>query len=101
MIPTARGTSYADRNYSQGNTLTNSGVLAVATHAMSVGALPLDPNGIYMIYGDVNTTNSGMCTSFCGWHTYGTVNGVAVKFAFIGNSGRCACSATAVRVAAR
>ena len=61
------GASAFDSAYSQGTTLTNAGVLAVATHAIGTGALPLDANGIYLILGDVSTTNSGMCTSFCGW----------------------------------
>ena len=56
---------------------------------MTVGALPLDANGVYLVYGDVATAISGMCTSYCGWHTYGGVSGTTVKFGFIGNSGRC------------
>ena len=26
-----------------------------------------------IVYGDVNTAISGLCTSWCGWHTYGSI----------------------------
>jgi Phosphate-induced protein 1 conserved region len=37
---------------------------------------------------DVKET-SGFCSQYCGWHTYGTMNGVYVKFAFIGDPAAC------------
>ena len=42
---------------------------------------------------DVNET-SGFCTAYCGWHTYGTIAGSNIKYAFVGDAGRCpyACS---------
>ena len=38
-----------------------------------------------------------MVAQYCGWHWYGTANNVQAKYAFIGNSARCAsaCSAQA------
>ena len=46
---------------------------------------------------DVNET-SGFCTSYCGWHTHGTINGADIKYAFIGNPDRCpsACEAQTI-----
>ena len=62
-----------DTARSQGTTLTNAGVQAVAANAINTGTQPLDVNGIYIVLADSATTNSGLCTSFCGWHTNGVV----------------------------
>src|SRR5262249_55163418 len=29
------------------------------------------------------------CTAYCGWHTYGTISGTDIKYAFVGNSNAC------------
>jgi hypothetical protein len=39
------------------------------------------PNGYYAVYVDTPRRNSG----YCAWHSYGTVNGVGVQFAFFYN----------------
>ena len=31
-----------------------------------------------------DVSQNGFCTSYCGWHTYGTISGVAYKYAWIG-----------------
>src|SRR5437879_3072389 len=53
-------------------------------------------NGIYFVLtsADVNET-SGFCTRYCGWHTYGFLNGANIKYSVVGNSDRCpsACAA--------
>ncbi len=83
-------------NYSQGTSLSDSGVAAVVGSAISSGRLPADSNGVYFVLtsADVNET-SGFCTQYCGWHTYGTLGSTYVKFSFVGNPARCpsACSA--------
>ena len=84
-------------NYSQGTALSDAGVQAVVSAAISSGALGKpDPNGVYFVLtsADVNET-SGFCTQYCGWHTNGTISGTDIKYAFIGNPDRCpsACSA--------
>jgi phosphate-induced protein 1 len=85
--------------YSQGTALGDSGVQAVVSSAISSGRLPKDTNAVYFVLtsADVNET-SGFCTQYCGWHTYGTISGSNVKYAFIGNPDRCpsACEAQAV-----
>jgi hypothetical protein len=48
-------------------------------------------NAIYFVLtsSDVNAS-SGFCTQYCGWHTKGTIGGVAnVKYSFVGNANRC------------
>jgi hypothetical protein len=83
-------------NYSQGTALSDNGVAAVVSSALTSGRLPIDSNGVYFVLtsADVNET-SGFCTQYCGWHTYGTLGSSNIKFAFIGNPARCpsACSA--------
>jgi hypothetical protein len=83
-------------NYSHGASLSDSGVQSVVANALSSGALPHDSNGVYFVLtsSDVNET-SGFCTQYCGWHTHGTISGLDIKYAFIGNPDRCpsACAA--------
>jgi Phosphate-induced protein 1 conserved region len=58
-----------------------------------------DPNAIYLVLSssDIDET-SGFLTQYCGWHTYSTVSGVAMKYGFIGNPSRnlAACAAQTV-----
>ena len=83
-------------NYSQGTTLSDAGVFAVASKAITSGKLPLDTNGVYFVLTSPDVKeSSGFTTQYCGWHSYGTVNGSPIKFAFIGdaatqNIGACA-----------
>jgi plastocyanin len=82
-------------NYSQGKSLTDNMVFSVVSSAISSGKLPLDPNGIYFVFSsaDVDET-SGFCTQYCGWHSSASLNGVDVKFSFIGNPDRCPSACT-------
>ncbi|HSC22974.1 MAG TPA: hypothetical protein VLG08_04635 [Casimicrobiaceae bacterium] len=77
-------------SYSHGTTLTDSGVQAVVSTAITSGALPLDSNGVYFVLtsSDVNES-SGFCTQYCGWHTHATIGTSDIKFAFVGNPDRC------------
>ena len=88
--------SSTNDSYSQGTALSDSGVQAVVSSAISSGRLPKDTNAVYFVLtsSDVNET-SGFCTQYCGWHTHGTISGSDIKFAFIGNPDRCpsACEA--------
>jgi hypothetical protein len=87
--------SASDSNYSQGKSLSDAGVQAVVANALRNG-LSYDSNGVYFVLtsSDVNET-SGFCTQYCGWHTHGTISGLDIKYAFIGNPDRCpsACEA--------
>ncbi len=77
-------------NYSQGTSLTDTGVFNVVSSAITSGRLPKDGNAVYFVLtsSDVNET-SGFCSSYCGWHTYGTVTGTTVQYSFVGNPDRC------------
>jgi hypothetical protein len=74
--------------YSQGSkSLTDSAINAIVAKAITSGALPSDTNGLYMVLTSVDVSKSGFLTSYCGWHTNGTINGADIKYAFIGNPG--------------
>ncbi len=77
-------------NYSQGTNLSDTGVFNVVNSAITSGRLPKNTSGIYFVLTsqDVNET-SGFCTSYCGWHTYGTVSGSTIKYSFVGDAARC------------
>ncbi|MFL6351529.1 MAG: hypothetical protein ACJ74Z_06735 [Bryobacteraceae bacterium] len=86
-------------SYSQGKgvPLSDSGVQAVVTRGISSsGGLPKDTNGVYFVLTSSDVAeSSGFCSQYCGWHTYGTISGSNIKYAFVGNAYRClsACAA--------
>jgi hypothetical protein len=77
-------------NYSHGTALSDAGVQAVVSGAITAGKLPKDTNAVYFVLtsADVNET-SGFCTQYCGWHASGTIGGSDIKYAFVGNPDRC------------
>jgi len=81
--------------FSAGTTLsTNDGSLqGVVARAINSGRLPLNPNAIYFVLttSEVNVTTgtAAFCTQFCGFHNHTTINGVDIKYAFVGNPDRC------------
>jgi phosphate-induced protein 1 len=78
-----------------GNSLTDAQIKQVVSDAIA-GGLPKSTNAVYFVLtaSDVNAS-SGFCTQYCGWHTHGSINGVDIKYSFIGNAARCpsACAA--------
>ncbi len=76
--------------YSYGTSLSDATVGSVVANAIGNRALPRDTNGIYFVLtsSDVSET-SGFCTQYCGWHNHATIDGVDIKYAFVGNSDRC------------
>jgi hypothetical protein len=78
-------------NYSQTSLLSETGVRNVISSAMSRGAVPVDPNGVYFVLssGDVNeidSTHGEFCVDFCGFHGHATLFGNDIKYAFVGNA---------------
>lgn len=83
------GGSDTDTN-SQGAKLTDRKVAAIVSDAITSGRLPKDSNGIYFVLTSSDVSeNSGFCNRYCGWHTYGTLSGTNIKYAFVGNANRC------------
>jgi hypothetical protein len=91
----AYGGSITD-DYSQGSSLSDDAVRTIVTVAITggdphqSGTLPLDPNGIYFVLTSADVVEtSGFCSLYCGFHQYGNVNGIDVKYAFVGNPDQC------------
>ncbi len=83
-------------SYSLGTKLSDANIQTIVTNAISSGALPKDLNGAYFVLTSADVAeSSGFCTTYCGWHTYGTIAGTNIKYAFVGNAARCpsACEA--------
>lgn len=70
-----------------GTSLSDSDIGSIVSNSLTTGALPTDANGVYLVLTapGVNET-SGFLTQYCGWHTYGYLNVLAVKYAFVGDA---------------
>src|SRR5690349_13426573 len=82
--------------YSLGTTLRDADIQTIVASAISSGRLSNDSNGAYFVLTSKDVAeSSGFCTTYCGWHTYGTIVGTNMKYAFVGNADRCpsACEA--------
>lgn len=76
--------------YSQGSILTDRKVASIVSNAINTGKFPKDSNGIYFVLSSSDVSeSSGFCSRYCGWHTYGTLTGTNIKYAFVGNANRC------------
>lgn len=77
-----------DDSYSVGATnLSDANINTVVSSAISGGKLPVDTNGVYFVLTSQDVTKSGFLTSYCGWHTYGTIAGANIKYSFVGDPG--------------
>ena len=105
-VSSAVQSEYTD-SYSQGEKLTDSGVLKVVEHAIAngLGAFggvnTAHADAVYLVLTSSDVAeSSGFCSKYCGWHTYTTYYGAItpVKYAFVGNANRClsACAAQTI-----
>lgn len=79
-----------------GTSLTDAEIQSIVRDALVSGRLAYDTSGVYFVLTSADVTaSSGFCTQYCGWHTYGTINGFNIKYSFVGNPDRCpsACEA--------
>jgi hypothetical protein len=86
-------------NAYKGTSLSDSAIQAVVSDAINSNALPKDANAVYFVLTSADVTaTSGFCTQYCGWHTYASIGGTAIKYSFVGNPDRCpsACAAQTV-----
>lgn len=75
---------------SSNTNLTDSSLQTTIKNVLTSGALPTNTNGIYFVISSSNINEtSGFCTKYCSFHTHATINGVDIKYAFIGNPDRC------------
>jgi len=71
-------------NYSHGAQLSDSDVQEIVA-----AQRPIDTNGVYFVLtsADVAET-SGFGTLYCAWHKHASINGLDIKFAFVGTPDR-------------
>jgi hypothetical protein len=72
-----------------GSSLSSEDIEDVVQEEVDVGAVPKDPNAVYFVITSSDVANEGMCTSWCGWHLSGTINGSDLKYSFIGSPDVC------------
>jgi len=73
-------------NYSQGTSnLSDAAINNVVANALNAGRLPADPDGVYFVLTSSDVSKSGFLTSYCGWHTYGSIAATNIKYAFVGD----------------
>jgi hypothetical protein len=81
---------------SMGTRLSDANIQNVVAAAINGGKLPSDISGVYFVLTSSDVSEkSGFCTRYCGWHTYGTIDGSNIKYSFVGNANRCLSSCAA------
>lgn len=80
-------------DYTHGKKLSDADVQSIVSDQILNGSLPTDPDGIYFVITDKTVDQylgiSSFCGGFCGWHYNGTINGVDIKYSFIGDTEKC------------
>jgi hypothetical protein len=82
--------------YSQGKRPSDSDIRTIVANAINSGKLGnADTNGVYFVLTSSDVAKAGFCTRYCGWHTHATINGMDIKYSFVGNANRCLSSCAA------
>jgi len=79
-------------NYSLGKSLSGDGnIQTIVANAIKGKHLPDDTNGIYFVLTYKDVTDSGFCSSFCGYHGPSTsiVSGQTIKYSMVGDPDQC------------
>jgi hypothetical protein len=79
-------------NYSLGKSLSGDGqIQTIVKNAISKKHLPNDTNGIYFVLTYKDVTDSGFCSSFCGYHGPSTsiVSGEVIHYSMVGDPDQC------------
>lgn len=86
------GAIVLDASYSHGVDLTQADLVGILSDKVNNFELPQDRNGIYVILAsaDIASTATGFCTPLAPpFHGQGIVNGIPIKYIFLGNPNRC------------
>jgi hypothetical protein len=81
-------------NYTHGASLYCGDVETIITEEIGSNHLPLDPDGVYFVftskdvYADTNYYDV-FCGNMCGWHNNMFVNGLNIRYSFVGDTERC------------
>ena len=85
---------------SQGTKLSDSKIKLIVSNAITKGALPNDPTGVYFVLTSKGISeSSGFLTRYCGWHTHASIGGKDVKYSFVGDPTGSKISACAAQTA--
>lgn len=85
VVHFAKNVTVSDVTY--GKALSDGNIASIVQDALLSGNLPTDPNGIYFVLTAPDITEtSGFCSNYCGWHTHGFMNGVDIKYSFVGDA---------------
>jgi len=87
-------TNYPANSNTYSKSLSDNDILAIVRQAL--GQTTPDAKGVYFVLTSSDVTEtSGFCSSYCAWHWStiangaGLINGVDVKYAFVGDPARC------------
>lgn len=80
--------------YSRGQYLHMGDVVGVITDLLHSNSLPYDPNGIYFVLASSDVTEQAdeydsFCESYCGYHNSTNIDGITIKYSFVGDPGSC------------
>ncbi|MHB2026695.1 MAG: hypothetical protein ACYCPQ_08695 [Elusimicrobiota bacterium] len=77
-------------HFSHGMSLSDTDISDIVNSALAKGSLPLDSHGVYFVLTSSGVQEtSGFCSQYCGWHNNATLQGMDVKYAFIGDTDQC------------
>ena len=80
------GSTVSTSNF--GNLLNDSNIASIVSNALTSHAIPTDTNAVYFVLTAPGVgESSGFLSQYCGWHTYGTLSGSNIKYAFVGDAG--------------
>jgi len=81
--------------YSLGTRLSDNDIRTIVANAINGNRLPPDPDGVYFVLTSSDVAKQGFCSRYCGWHTHASINGMDIKYSFVGNANRCLSSCAA------
>ena len=84
-VEVSTSVNLAGLDFVQGLQNTNINVQQIVSDAITGGAFPADPNGVYFVLGAANVTEGSFCSVYCGYHYFMDVDSVRIQYSFVGN----------------
>jgi hypothetical protein len=76
-------------NYSRGTSFSSSTDAGLVVGALVVNSLlPVDPDGIYVVFTAADVDVPGFGTAYCGFHSTTSTGGVTLRYVFVGHPAR-------------
>ena len=85
------GGSTLDTSYKYGTDLTDAEIYYVIKDAIYEGRVPAaNTSNMYFVLSSPDVSgSSGLCTTYCGWHTSASVYSKPLRYGYVGSSTRC------------